>query len=1038
MSELLARTRSWLQAVALPPSLHLSERHRPNCGNIHRSGGILCRHGDMVSAVATRAWKTRLIGRTREMRTLRTAYEEARAGSAATVIIGGEAGVGKSRLLRSFLDEDFSVTTTVVVGRCLDSGTSPLAYGAFLEILRALPSVGDSRALSAEQLNGSSSQEQLFETMLSIFTSVTKNGPLVVIIEDLHWADHSTRDLLAFLIANMHSDRVQFVMTYRSDELQAGDTFLRYVAQLARTPGAQRFMLERLGREELLVHLDEIAGERIDDDLAQEIWLRSQGNPFFAEELLAAIQDNFDGLPDNVADALLSRVRLMDAETQEVLRLAAVGGIDIDHEALMSASGLSDSELDNALRAAVKAQVLVSHPSGSLEFRHALLREVLEADLMPGERKRAHQRYAEALSARIAKTPGAVSASGVTGNVAALAGHLYACGDFSGALHASLDAAAAAEAAHGYAESHAHFERVVELWKRVPEEELPSGLDLVEVLDQCASVSHLACDNARAAALIRMALGEAIDSDPRRRILRVRLGAYLGADGESREALLEHEAVVRDMSDEPPSSMHAEILCAYAQSLMSAARHRESLRHAEEALRIARLVGDRIYESRALTAVGSNLVVLGQPDLGAEHLHAALKLAEDLGRPAEIAAGYRHLALTLSGPLNRLNEGLETAQKGTKRVSELGLERHWGVSLQAIAIDTLFRLGRWNEGLELVEQALQRSMHGMGAIDLLFARAKLLVGRGDLVAADEDLSMIESLTERSIDLRYSLPLATLRAGVALWQRELDVASSAIDSGLRQLGESDDVWFAAPLVWHAMRVEAERAEMARATFNESAVAQAEARGELFRRLSQKMCASGRQQGALRLVVDAYDVMCEGEFLRIRGEAAPDVWSVVAASWDELGQPYPASYARYRWSEALLARPNGAAKAGQQLRLAYETAISMSAEPLRQDIADLASRARIDLTVLQEPEPTAVIVDLREDAIAQLVVDAGLTKREAQVLELVADGQSNRGIAEVCFISEKTASVHVSNILMKLGVHSRVQAAAVLHRAVASKS
>jgi DNA-binding CsgD family transcriptional regulator len=283
-----------------------------------------------------------------------------------------------------------------------------------------------------------------------------------------------------------------------------------------------------------------------------------------------------------------------------------------------------------------------------------------------------------------------------------------------------------------------------------------------------------------------------------------------------------------------------------------------------------------------------------------------------------------------------------------------------------------------------------------------------------------------------------LPLATLRAGVALWQRQLDVASAAIDSGLRQLGDSDDVWFAAPLIWHAMRVEAERAEVARATFNENAVTQAEARGELFRRLSQKMCASGRQQGALRLVVDAYDVMCEGEFLRIRGEAAPDVWSVVASSWDQLGQPYPATYARYRWSEALLARPNGTAKAGQQLRLAFASAMQMGAEPMRQDIADLAARARIDLTGEPEPERSIVTVDLRESAIAQLVIDAGLTKREAQILELVADGQSNRGIAEVCFISEKTASVHVSNILMKLGVHSRVQAAAVLHRAVASKA
>jgi len=177
------------------------------------------------------------------------------------------------------------------------------------------------------------------------------------------------------------------------------------------------------------------------------------------------------------------------------------------------------------------------------------------------------------------------------------------------------------------------------------------------------------------------------------------------------------------------------------------------------------------------------------------------------------------------------------------------------------------------------------------------------------------------------------------------------------------------------------------------------------------------------------------MCEGELLRVQGEAAPDVWSVVAASREELLQPYPAAYAKWRWAEALLARPNGVQRASQLLLQVYEVTARLGAMPLRSQVEALAQRARIDLMPSSDAiGESQVVVDVRELSLAQVAAGAGLTKRESQVLALVADGQSNKAIAKTCFISEKTASVHVSNILMKLGVKSRVQAAALLHKAL----
>ncbi len=1005
--------------------------------------------GDNVTSMADRVRTAQFVGRVDELATLQAAFDSARSADMNSVIISGEAGVGKSRLVRQFLEQDHGVTA-VIIGCCRDSGDSPLPFGAVVESLRPLAKRLDENTrkevyepvrthlagilpgLETNVAAKNTSRSQLFESILTLLESLASRAPLIFVIEDLHWADRSTLDFLAFLLSNAQDAQITLIITYRCDELAAGDPFLRYIAQLARNENVERMDLQRLGREDLLTYLDELAGAPLESAVGDAIWERSQGNAFYAEELLAAIHDRGTSeLPANVKDTLLSRVKGMSATAQKVLRIVAVGGEHVDHTLLATvAADMSADELDGGLREAVTSQLLVTESSNSFSFRHALLGEVAYGELLPGERSALHGRFAQALS-----DPLDLPRTKHT-NAAELARHYFEAGDHERALTSSIDAAAETNAACGYAESRIHYEHALSLWPMVNAEQRPAGVDLIELFDQCAAVAHLEGDNNRSVELTRAALEHLQDGDPRSRILRVRLGTYLRSLGESEEALTVHERIVREMNDESPSSINAEIMCAYAQSLIAAARHRESAKHAEAALAMARAVGDATHEARALAILGSNLVVLGQPDVGAQHLQDALDLAEALKRPADIAAGYHHLAMTLSGPLNRLDDALAIAERGASRVADLGLARHWGALLQSIAVDTMFRMGRWDEAVDVLSHALHRSAKGAAALDLLLARAKLTVGRGEFDVADADLNKIATLAARAIDLRYTIPLATLRAGLALWQNDLTAATQAVEGGLEHIADNDDVWFAAPLVWHGMRVEAERAERARASFRDDDVSKAIERGETLRKLALEMCKSGRQQGALRLVVDAYDVMCEGEMLRIRGEAAPDVWSVVATSWEQLGQPYPGAYANWRWAEALLARPNGGTRAARRLRDAHQVAVRLGASPLQKEVEQLAQRARIDLTTQQDSVPEQAVIDVRESALQRLRAEAGLTKREAQVLSLVADGQSNRGIAETCFISEKTASVHVSNILMKLDVRSRVQAAALLHKAVST--
>ncbi|HUB21943.1 MAG TPA: AAA family ATPase [Streptosporangiaceae bacterium] len=970
-----------------------------------------------------------LVGRDEQMAALEDAFASVRQGGPTAVLLGGEAGVGKSRLVSEFGRAAEAAGACVLTGGCLELGTDGLPFAPFTAVLRQLvhehgadavaamlpgrttrglarllPELGDPDTSPGIGTDPGEARARLFEDVLSTLDHLARHSPVVLVIEDAHWADRSSRDLLTFLIGNQRAiGGLLIVVTYRSDELHRTHPLRPLLAALDRISWVERVELARLTRNDTADLAAGILGRQLATDLADALYHRSEGNPLFVEALLGRDGELSCGLPESLRDLLLDGVRRLPEDTQEVLRVASAGGESTGHALLAAVTGLDDAALTSALRPAVMANVLRAQPSG-YAFRHELIREAVHDDLLPGEHGRLHSRFAEAIDADPALVPPGRAAI-------EMAHHWHSAHDSVWALIGAWRAAAQAGRAVGPAERLALLARVLELWDQVPDAAEGIGADHARVLEEAVCAACDAGEFERGIALASSALKEL---DPAAEPVRVaqllenrgRFKKHLGR----KEFLDDFAAALQIVPVDAPAA-RIPILLAAARCVPVVAMEYS---YAEEALALAREAGDVANEADALLTLAMFRAGAGeQSGVGSDPL-------ELIGQARAMAERAGAHALLVKAAINEshLLEGAgqhELAAEAARRGLAGQDECYIGATSRGLLVinqaEPLFALGRWDEAIAVADGArefqftaspLHRSTLAVLAGLIALARGDAGAARQAAAAAAELLRGSPQLDEHQLPLgRLEILLGLATAGPAA---ALATAARAIEAYELAGGSPRYAW---PLVAGAASVGLAAAR------DERLRADTETLAGRLRTIAEKLEAFGPVQEAGRLTFAAADAQVAGLLTGVPACGAwLDAWDAAAAAWEAVSEPYPRAQALRHAAEAALAGGDrdGAA---ERLRVAAALADGLGADPLAGEIALLARRGRINLGASEAPG------------------ESGLTGRELEVLRLVAAGRSNRDIAGELFISPKTASVHVSNILGKLGAASRGEAAAKAH-------
>ena len=933
------------------------------------------------------AMRRRFVGRAAELAALEAVLAEAGEGRPTVVLVGGEAGVGKTRLVGELAERAAERGALVVTGASMEltAGTAPylavtdalrdlaravgprawerLQAGAAAELAAVLPGAGDSPAARTD----GAARARLLGQARDLLIEAATTAPLLLVLEDVHWADRSTLDLAGFLARSLRRERIALVATFRSDETQRRPALRAWLSELSRAEGVRRIELEPFDEAEI--------GELLaapDRALVASIARRSGGNAFLAEELLAA-GGGETGLPASIRDLLATRIAALPRDAQVVLRAAAAAGARVDDELL--AALVSVPDLAAALRAAVAHHLLAADPrDGRLAFRHELVREAAYAELLPGERRRMHAACAQALTERpqLGDNPASTAAS--------VARHWDAAGEPARALEACLRAAGVAAAVHAPAEALALYQRALGLWDEVPD----PGSRRLEVLERAAETAVHAGEANVALELLDEALALADpEAEPERTgVLHSQRAWYSWAAGDAGPGTYEHHAsALALIPSDPPSEARARAVTDLAYTSMLDGQLSAAREQGVVAVDAARRAGAREVEGLALNVLGTARGMLGDSEAAIACLRSAVAIARETGGAEALGRAYVNLssALDVAG---LLEQSVEAALEGAATSRRLGLARHWSAFLTGNAAESLITLGRLDEAQALVDDALADDVSEMAHVHLTMLRAEIALERGEHAACEAALEAVEALGLGLRSAEMQGTTARLRAELAADLGRYEEARAAVRSGLERIADDRIV---AGLVAVGVAVEAAV---------DDPLSGAAIRG-LLERLDE--------------VAETPVLMAWGFVHTARAEAQrldPQGWREAAAAWDALPCPSRAGWARLREAEALLATGAARAEAAAPLRAATEAARQTGAHRLLRAAETFAARA----------------------GLADRASDALLTAREREVLLHVAAGRTNRQIAEALYISPRTAGVHVSRILGKLGASTRGEAAA----------
>jgi DNA-binding CsgD family transcriptional regulator len=962
--------------------------------------------------VGGRIYSSGLIGRAAEIAALRAELAEAQAGRGRLVLVEGDAGIGKTRLVEEF-------TTGLEGVRVLAGGGIPLAsdtpYAPVLGILRALAQVYPpaAAALMPKQSGRMDpyGPTRLLAAVADALRAAAAETPVVLLVEDLHWADASTQGLVSFLARGIRADPVLLVVTVRAEELDPARPVTVLISELARLPHAGRLLLAPLDAAGVSRLAAEITGLPPSVQLTGRLMRRAAGNPFFTEELLAA-DPAAATLPVSIGEVLATRVARLPEAGQRVLGAASVLGRAMAYQLLAEVAHASD--LDDGLAAAVSHRMLEPQGDG-YSFRHPLIQEAVYARLLPSARQALHARAAAALT----KMPAPAEAAALAINAVQITFHWQHAGEAENAMEAAIHAGDLAQAAYAPAEALAQYTLAIDGLQSLQERQAvaASGTTEVSLMERAAEAASAAGDHTRAQELAHQALARTDAAiEPVQAALRLeRLGRFSWLAGDlatSRQAYQDAQQVIPDQ----PSPARARVLAATAQRLMLDEQHLSARGYAEQAVAESEAVGARAEEGHARTTLGTILAALGCHAAGVEMIKAGLSIARQTGDSTEVARCHVNLTEVLTRA-RRAEEAERAAREGVAEATAHGLGRTHAAAVLGNLLEALFLLGRWDELLVRASAALEEEPELRVAVSIRTPRCRVALARGNLSAAAADVAAITSALGATLDSYDSSRLAVLEAMLANARGDVQSASTQARNALKIAAGTDDVSAHLETAALAIRIEADALDAARLTGRRADPSATRVRAERILAGAQEAAAQlSQSEGCASPVFAMFETIAAAELGRIPGPADPDLWHQVATC--ELADRYLVSYARLQQAGVLLASRRRR-EATAALQEAETAARELAAAPLLTRIAALARYGRVDLTSPAPAPPSA------PDPM-------GLTAREHEVIALLSEGMANAEIAKTLYISEKTVSVHVSNILRKLGVTSRLQAAAAYSR------
>ncbi|MBK8075759.1 MAG: AAA family ATPase [Kineosporiaceae bacterium] len=1036
--------------------------------------------------------QTQLIGRQRELAGLLALLglgpgpgdPDVGTTSPVAVLLGGDAGIGKTRLLDALVDAARERGWRPFIGHSLDLAESGLPYLAFSEVVArigaelpevlaeatathpALARLQPGRRVLGGPVRLEADREALdrgalFEAARDLMSRVGGHEPVLVVLEDLHWADSSTRDLLGFLLSRPLDGRVMFVASYRSDDLHRRHPLRPYLAEWGRRRGVHRVQLDPLPPQDVHRLITRLHPDPLPAAQANSIVERAEGNAFFVEELLGALAGS-DGqpgsaLPLNLADLLLVRLDQLDEDARQVVRVAAVAGRRVSHGLLAAICGFQAARLDEAVRRTIEMNILRADDQ-HYAFRHALLAEAAYDDLLPGERVRLHARYVEALTDRRG-----------TGTAAELARHAHRALDRRTALAAGVEAAREAMSVGGPDDAARHYEAALELLADPvlareqlvglgeesgdPESaaaesgRLEPAVVATEAVEALMAGGHVV----RAAALAAEQLGRLpveTSAPGRARLLSARALALSLIEPDEDPVAVSAEAV--RLLGEADTPLRAKVLAAHARILAQAGRDDQARRTAGEAVRLADQLGWAWLAGDALTTISR----AGRRQVGPERRAAlveAMTRSRQVGnRAAELRGGF-WLALSYLVTAEYV-EAEASLRAGVTLGADLGtpwapyaFECRWYLAW------VLLRQGRWDEALDVLADPHHSAPPIAGA--LLDALAvQIAVARGEpegvgrlpamrrfwqvegLLAVTSAGVEIEAAglageLSRAVEAYRHVVAVMSRVWHPLFQARLRLATTALSviaDGAQHLptarwAEMSEV--ADELAADVEQVFADAAHPGVETLAWAGLGRAEharwhwltshhPEPDHHNQHNQHNQHSQRDQRSR----ESHDSHDRHDSHDLSAEQLVAGWTDAVAGLDRFGDVHLAARARVSLAEILMA--TGEADAARRVAAsAGEVARRLGAQPLLDRLARLpggTSAARAGSG--------------RNGRGSPLV----LTPREHEVLELVALGRSNGEIGARLFISTKTVSVHVSNILAKLGASGRTEAAALARR------